>query len=198
MSNDENKGQDKPLFLKAQDPSTWEKPEETSWGDHFLQPNRALSPRHKRLALLLYEGKRTSEIARELEYTQARVSVLKSNSKILAEVERLRELAFDKTVDERMQDLGPMAMDALEELLNDPSVPASKKESVARWVVEMKMGKANQKLDVSGEVNLGLFMDKLDKLPRARNVTPAQLEGGESPEEPVIIDAHAEWLDKNL
>lgn len=206
MSEEEkDKDNDKPLFLQAQDPATWDKPEEVSWGDHFLAPHRPLNQRQKRLAEMLFEGKRTQDIAKELNYTQPRVSVLKTNSKIMAEVERLRDKAFERTIDERMKDLGPMAMDALEELLMDPNVPITKKEGVAKWVVEMRAGKASQKIDVSGEITIGHFMDKLDTLP-TKNVTPQMLPESENSNGEAIDtesqepekDFAASWLDENL
>jgi hypothetical protein len=207
--NEEDK--DKPLFLNndehfsAKNPDTWEKPEDMTYGDWFLQPHRPLSPRHKRIAELLVEGKRTGEIATELGYTQARISVLKTNSKIIAYMDRLRDRLFEKSVEERMSDLGPSALDNIEELLNNPDVPIEKKESISRWVVEMKTGKASQKVDVSGEISIGIFMDKLEQMSgKALGVTaPRQVEGTvENSEEHselsvAPVDIYDEWLDKN-
>lgn len=197
MSDEENdkKLQDtRPLFLRAQDSDTWEKPTDVSWGDHFLKPDKPLSARHKTLARMIAMGMGTNEIAEKLNYTAARVSVLRSNSRIKQEVEKYLDRVHEQEISERMKELAPDALNTMEEILlsmNDPL----KKENAARWILEKVTGKASQQIDVKGEISLGLFLDKLDKLQtkqlqsskeETRDVTPEQEK-----------DNFEQWLEEN-
>lgn len=194
----------KPLFLRAQDSSTWEKPEETSWGDHFLNPDKPLCARHKALAKMVAMGCTTTEIADKLDYTMARVSVLKSNTKIKMEIERCQDRMHEEDLEERIKHLAPDALDTMEEILLSVQDPL-KREAAAKWILEKVTGKATQQVDVKGEINLGVFLQQLDKmgakqsmLPN-RDVTPKQIETSEILEvESKPVDLVEDWLDKHL
>lgn len=207
MDEDEKQDNPRPLFLSAQDPDTWQKPDDISWGDYSLKPGKALSARHKELARLLFLGKTQVEITAALGYTQPWISRLSQNYMIKEEVERLREKAFQATVSERLKDLGPEAMDAIEEGIRSPDMKLKDRTELAKWVVEKLDGKAAQKVDINADVNIGVFMDKLEQLRDAGqvlDVTPKPAlppsetsDANEAPEE-TEVDPLAEWLKKNL
>jgi len=154
----------KPLFLSAQDPSTWKKPEGVTWGDHFLEPGKPLRARHRLLAKMLAQGCTSNEIAVKLGYTPGRVSVLCGNTKILNEVERLQDYMFETDLDERMKQLAPEAANVIEEILSSTTLPPEKKENAARWLLEKVSGKPAQQIDLKGNISVGVFLDKLEQI----------------------------------
>lgn len=166
-----------------------DEPEESdlSWGDRVgPDPDRPLTPRHRKLAELFAQGKSNREICEELGYSESRVSILKSNSRIAALADEIRERVFEETVGARLKKMTEPALNEIEKCLNDRSnrYPERLKTEVARWLVEKIDGKAAQKIDI-GENMLGVMMDRLDALKSAgrdldapRDVTPIlQIEG---------------------
>lgn len=199
---------DKPLFLRAQDPSTWEKPEDVSWGDHFLRPDKPLKARHKLIAKMAASGATTTEIATKLNYTVSRISILLSNTRIKAEIEKLQDKMFEADLDTRMKELAPEALDVIEEIISSDTMTAAKKENAARWLLEKVSGKAAQQIDLKGDISVGVFLDKLDQLKatgQVIDVTPKpQLPVSEQSEklaeatESPAADPLLEWVNQNL
>ena len=194
-----------PLFLdpeRAEAEGAVPKSEDESWGDYLFSPFKPLSPRHKRAAEMFVEGKTNTEVANYLNYSANHVCIMKSQSKFIAFMEELRDRLFDYTVAERLDTFGPAACDNIEELLKDPKTNAKQRESISRWVIEMKTGKASQKIDVTGEINVGMFMDKLDRMknvyPTSETSKPKVIEGEAQPSETTQVphDPYADWLDK--
>jgi hypothetical protein len=90
--------------------------------------------------------------------TEGTISLLANDAKIMAEVERLRDLAFERTVGERLKDIGPESMDVIEDaVLGKLDVKTEKRVELAQWVVEKLDGKATQKVDVASST-LDKFM----------------------------------------
>lgn len=190
-----------PLFLQADKPETWAKPLGTSWGDHMLKPGKPLSPRHKQLARMIAEGKTTNEIAEKLDLTAGRVSVLRSNTEIMKEAERVAEKLFDITVQERLKHLGPHAADLLEEIfISDSSaITMSHKIDAAKWIVEKLTGKARQEIDVQHST-LQNFIDLMKQMKDSGetiDVTPKPVELLEAtaPNE-TPVNLFAKWVDE--
>jgi len=197
-----------PKHLDTKDPETWEKPEDTTWGDYMLRPDRPLADRHRELARLMAHGKTNQEICTALGYTPGRVSVLKSNTKIKEAAEKYRDQLF--TVDTQTR-LKEMESDALNVMGVD--MPVEKKESAAKWVLEKTTGKAAQQIDINHEGSLGIFIEELDKIkgqgglrpaltttPNVIDVTGVATDTDTTPKEPegLTSDPFDEWLDKNI
>lgn len=197
-------------FLKASDPETWAKPDDVTWGDHFLRPDKPLNQRQRELARLAAHGKTNNEICKLLDYTQGRVSVLLSNTKVKNEIEKYKDKLFGVDAQTRLKELSGDALNVMEGILIDGQIDIEKKESAAKWVLEKTTGKAAQQIEVKGEVNIGVFLDKLDQLkstnkslpaPEPIDVTPLENEDGVNQEpkektpEPAVFD---DWLDKNF
>ncbi len=191
--------------LKAPDPETWRKPDEMTWGDKFLIPNKPVSYRHKELARMTAHGKTNKEICEVLNYTPARVSVLLSNTRIKDEIEMYRDKLFGADIETRLKDLSSDALRVMEGILIDRNLDDLDKESAAKWILEKVSGKPAQQVDVKQDISIGLFLDKLDqmKVVSAQPETPA-LEGVvETTARPTILaepekDTFASWLDENL
>jgi hypothetical protein len=163
-------------------------------GPRFAKP---LSPRHRELCRLLALGHTNNEICKILGYVTSRLSILKNSARIRQEVLKLQDKLFDKSIDERIKDLGRDAVDVMEEILIDPQIDILKKESAARWIIEKNVGKPTQQLDVNANVSIGVFMDKLEAM---QEVGPGikALEAGEEEVVEVVATPHDDWLDKNL
>jgi len=207
LSEDEPKS-----HLKAQDPSTWEKPEDTTWGDHFLAPNRPLNKRQRELARLMAHGKTNQEIAKTLGYSLGRVSVLCSNTKIKEEIEKYRDKLFEVDSMTRLKEIASDAVNVMGDILLDKNVEAIKKEGAAKWVLEKTTGKAAQQIDVTVEGNIGVLLDKLDNLKVAGKALPAPvidvtpLESGEEVDSVNLVEEEKvpdgpnfdDWLANNF
>lgn len=144
------------------------KPDEMTWGDYMLKPGRPLTPRHRRLAQLIAAGERTQDIAAALGLTEARVSVLRSNTQIKREAAKYQERIFEEDLQKRLKGMGHDALDVIAATLTDElsQIPNREKLDAAKWTLEKITGKATQVHDV-GDNLLGLLHDKLDSLESA-------------------------------
>lgn len=202
--------EDNGTHLKANDPSTWKKGEDETWGDRFLHPLRPLNQRQRELCRLAAHGKTNNEIAAALSYTASRVSILLTNRKIKDEIESYRDRLFATDTQTRLKEMSTEALDAMADILSSQSIPAEDKESAAKWVLEKTTGKPAQQVNVTAEVNIGHLLDKLDNMPQApKLVRPAAIDiiphDTENTEETDVEatkapagPAFADWLDKNL
>lgn len=189
--------------IDANDPSTWKKGEDETWGDKFLRPDRPLTQRHRELARLAALGKSNKEICEKLNYTPSRVSILLTNSKIKDEIERYKDKLFTIDTQTRLKELAPDALNVMEEILTSPSVELKDKENSAKWLLEKVSGKAAQQVDIKGEVSIGVFLDKLDQMKARESLpqsTPINIipKSSEVVKEESVGDNFEEWLDKNL
>ena len=188
-----------------------DKPEDMAWGDYMLTPDRPLLQRHRELARMAAHGKTNKEIATALNYTDSRVSVLLSSTKIREAVNVYRDKLFTMDAETRMKDLLPDAFNAMEQVLTSTSISDADKEGAARWVIEKVTGKPAQQVDIKTEISIGNLYDKLDRMDiRTVSAAPTALDSasGEAidisvkkPEEvveTVILDDFSSWLDKNL
>jgi hypothetical protein len=131
--------------------------------DYDTLANGILSPRHRRLAQLAASGSSNSAIAKELDYSDSRISILLRNPFIVREIRRLQDRLFEETIQQRLKNLVDPALSNIEEILKDRTnrVKVSEKFEASRWVVEKLDGKAVQKTDI-GENLLGVLLDRLD------------------------------------
>ena len=169
--------------------------------------NGVLSPRHRKLAEMFASGSSNAEVAKSLDYSEGRVSVLKNNTLIAQEIERIRERIYEDTIASRLKGMSDSALSHLETVLTDKTnrVKTIEKTDVAKWIIEKIDGKAAQKLDIGGNM-LGTLLDKLDGLKSSGrtvddiiDITPQQLPAGESEAKEVapapIPDALKDWID---
>lgn len=164
-----------------------EQDEYVSWGDRVLSSDKPLTPRHRKLAELLAQGKTNNEISQTLGYTPARVSTLKTNTRIRELAEKIRERAFEDGIGARLKRLSEPALNEIERCLLDDTnrYKEQLRVEVAKWVLEKIDGKAMQKIDVSGSMLVGI-MDKLDAM---KTVGHHMAEG--------IIDVSSEEIEQN-
>lgn len=208
----DTKKPDQPLFLQSEPDAgrdcqaknmqnELEKPEEMSWGDYMLKDKGKLSPRHRELARLVASGMGTNDIAKKLNYTVGRVSVLKSNTRITQEIERIQDRILEEDIDKRLKSMNTDAANVMEDILLSADIKLQQKESAARWLLEKTTGKAAQAIDLKGEISVGIFLDQVENLqttgqiidvtPQAK--TPDQIEAGPDKE-----DALADWVNSNI
>jgi len=209
MSEDNQHNSDtKPTHLKAEDPSSWKKPEDETWGDWTLAPGRPLCDRHRELARMMAHGKTNTEIMEKLGYSASRVSVLRTAKKIKDAAEVYRDKLFGVDAQTRLKELSGDALNVMDSILSSKSIPDEDKENAARWVLEKTTGKPAQQIDVTVEASVGVFLDQLDKMktiPALPASTPIDIiPKGESisvdaPEkEPIkVVGGFSNWLDNN-
>lgn len=151
-----------------------------TWGDRMLVEGRPLSPRHRKLAEYVAQGKTTNEVAELLGYTASRVSVLKSNSRISELIFETQERIYQETVGSRLKKLAEPALNEIEKCLTDQTnrYKQNVKQDTAKWIIEKIDGKAAQKHEVSGGILVGV-LDRLDAIQAAgqgRMLQPGMIE----------------------
>lgn len=171
-------------------------------------PDHPLSPRHRKLAEYLAQGRTNVEISQLLGYSQSRVSILKHSGPIKEEVRRIMDSTLEADVKSRIRSLANPALDVLEETIRDKTNRYSPKEKidVAKYLADHAAGKSVQKHEVVGGMIVRV-MDQLDSLkasgkgleaiPAARDVTPKpeMPERELTPEEKEEAEAIARWKD---
>lgn len=171
-----------------------------SYFDRVLAREGELSPRHKRLAAMLAQGKSEKQIVLELGFSQGRVNALKNHPRIKEEIERITERVYQDTVSVWLKDMIEPAQAEIARCLTDRSnrYKESTKIQVAQWLIEMNHGKAKQTID-AGENVLSAMYDRLDAMTKAGatadpktgviDVTPTRLQSSPSLKpEPEIIE----------
>lgn len=142
-------------------------PENESWGDTLidLTPGEPLKPRYRKLVELAAQGKRPGEIAKELEYTPGRVSVILSNSIIKAEISKVQDKIYEDTIGKRLKDLAEPALALVDKCLHDTTnrYKEQLKIDTAKWLIEKIDGKAIQKHSLEGGALLNV-LDRLDAM----------------------------------
>ena len=161
-----------------------------------------LSPRHRKLAHLAAAGWSNTKIAKELGYTDPRVSILLKNQYIQKEVYRLQDKLFEETVKDRLKSMNEKALNHVDYVLTDNThrVKVTEKNDIAKWLLEKTDGKAAQVHDV-GENMLSVLMDRLDARKTERIIDSEEgetleIEGKvvESEPEPEEKDEMTEWV----
>lgn len=192
--------------FSAPDPDTWKLPDGLTWGDHIYKPGKPLSARHRRIAQMVWEGKTNKEISEKMNIDSQVISKLKGYKEFKEEIERLNNLAYEATIQERLKTMGPLAMDTMEEILksDDNNVKPQLKAQIAQWVAEKLDGKAVQSIDHQSST-LTDFMEALKGL-QAQSALPEPRsgEGGKLLGSPIIDVTPDEggkfvhWIDSNL
>jgi transcriptional regulator len=151
-----------------------------SWGDRMIKtvgPNEVLTPRYRRIAELYAGGMRPGDIAKLLDYTKARISVILSCTRMQQEIAEIQGIEFTEPIKTRIKKFGAMAMDNIEQTLRGGGgVSPSVKNETSKWVFEQIEGKPQQKVDI-GENLLGILVDKFDAADKAGkfiDVTPKE------------------------
>lgn len=210
---DEDTAPPKPLFLQDPGPETptpAHSPAVISWDDRVLEGGGLLTATYKKVARMLHEGHPDDQIIGATGISAEKLESLRGHPGITAEIARLADREHSVDVAQRLKDMGDDAANILEELLRDPSIPPLKKVEHARWLIEKLDGKAAQKIDVHGGVNIGVFMDRLDQIASKPNpqqvidvgssqALPSSEEtSGAEPEPEATPDPLSSWLDSNL
>jgi len=179
-----------------------EKPEEMKWCDYLIDSTKPLNSRQRLVAELIAAGWTNKAIAEKINYNLVYVSQLRCSQKIKRAVDLIFARRFEAPIDERLKGLGTGAMDIIEEHLICPTTPAKEKVGDARWVVEKLSGKPAQQVNISGEVNLNMYLDKLDQMREAGQIidTSARkiLEAASTEDDDAPVDELADWVDGNL
>lgn len=200
-----NEGE-RPLFLSAQNPESWKKPEGMTWGQYSLAPDKPLNARQYEVARLAFLGKTNTEIAEAVGYTEPWVCRLLQAPRVTEEIERFRDKAFERTVGERLKGMGPQAASVIEGILRDEMEKPALRADLAKWTLEKLTGKARQEVDV-GSSTLGAFFKLLEEKTREAgsplaepaagptiDVTPQSVPAPAEPEAPGTD--FASWVDE--
>lgn len=203
----------KPLFMSARPASEdgGAAREIVLTGDWFVNPDpvKPLTSRQKEVARMLHRGKSIEEISERIGFSLETVEKIATEPKLLAEVSRLAEQAFEPSVGDRVKEIAPKALDVIEEALADSGMKMKDRAVLAQWVVEKIDGKAAQKHDVASST-LEKFFEVLSEMRASGeilDVTPVRPGAEKQPdfEAPQISASaaptkseYATWLDSNF
>ena len=156
---------------KKYDPATVEemklmgldKPEDCSWGDWIGPKN--INHRHKFLIGLAVMGLSNKAIAEEMGMTEARISVILSNSEVQREIEEKRKLYWDDKAEERFKKILPEAITVAHDILKDRQEGSNLRADIAFKFMDRALGKPKQQMEIK-DSSLSDFIDALEKLPR--------------------------------
>lgn len=172
-----------------------------SYGDWIENPiTGALSARHREVARLIAKGWRNKDVCLRLGYTPGRISILMRNPKIREEILRFQDRIFDKELSGRMAEIGPDAMDVIEQAIRSETLlKPSERVETAKWAMEKLTGKAVQKHELESGT-LGRLIDKLDSMKDMKEVLEAGVKDKEevTDAEFTILDPIEAWAKDNL
>jgi len=157
--------------MRANDPSTWKKPDEVSWGDYSFHPGRPLTARQREVCRMHVAGFKQTEIAEKLNYTQPHISRILTCTKGKAEVERIFDKAFELSVADRVKILSTPALDVFEDILTseDPEIKPQLKLDAAKWIAEKISGKAKQEVEFQGSIAVSI-LDRVKELQQSGQI----------------------------
>jgi len=172
-----------------------------SYGDWIENPEGgALSARHREVARLIAKGWRNKDVCLRLGYTPGRISILMRNPKIREEILRFQDRIFDKELSGRMAEIGPDAMDVIEQAIRSETIlKPSERVETAKWAMEKLTGKAVQKHELESGT-LGRLIDKLDSMKDMKEVLEAGVKDKDevTDAEFIELDPIEAWAKDNL
>lgn len=151
------------------------------------------------LCYLLASGLSQREAARELNYTESRISIICSKPTVQNKIERIKKTHWDAQIGTRIGQLAPRALDVFEDTLKDKSAKLSDRIHAAQWLLEKHSGKPKQ--DIGVDAGAG-FLQLLQALEAAK--TQARDSGGPSTTGHQTIDVTperdplADWVSANV
>jgi len=179
------------------------KEEGESWGDHMLTDKAELSFKHETLAHMAASGMTNKKIAQDLGMTEARISVILTNTLVGQRVKEIQARYWGGNIEKRFKQSIPAAMDVMDDAIKNQSgtFKSADQLKASMWLLEKVTGKAKQEVDhTSGSLkDLLQKMDDMTDRGEVIDVSP-QLEGKTEEE----TEAQREdqkfdnWIDQNL
>lgn len=130
-----------------------------------------LKPRHEAIAWMLASGAIASDIARELNMTTGRLSILVNNKLIKARVREIRDKHWGERMDKRFANIAPKAVDVAEAIITGSGeftgAKISERWDAAKWMLEKTTGKPKQELEVDGGAGIKQLLTALGTLAQA-------------------------------
>jgi len=183
------------------------KPDDITWGDWMLTEGKELSFRHETLAHMAASGMSNQNIAKDLGFTDGRVSVLLTNTRIRARIKEIQSKYWGDNITQRFKSAVPKAMDVIEETITDPLGKHKQqlKTDAAKWLLEKVTGKAKQEIDIKGNTIVELFA-RLDDSAAKKTVINVKPDGNSEDEHPneeqakltAPKDKLNQWVDQNV
>lgn len=117
-----------------------------------------LSHRHMYIADLAARGARACDIASHTNMSESRISLILNSPLMQAQIKLVRETQLKAlTINEGIDQLSPLAMQTYAEILNDPRIKPSLKKAVAQDVLDRKIGKPQQRLEIGNNLVSDMF-----------------------------------------
>ncbi len=149
-----------------------DKPEFVSWAE--WQGPRRLSHRHQLVAHLAALGYSQRDIARNTGFSESRISLLMQGEMMQSQIKLVREVEMNGLgVIQKLDQLSSQAIRVYEQILMDPGQRAALRAKVATDVLDRKLGKPNQRIDVGGSL-IKDFITLLKQQDEDRKTMPGQ------------------------
>jgi len=143
---------------------------------------KKLSDKHKFIAILIAQGYSQRSIAREMNYTESRISLIVNSPIFQEEVQKHRELMFDElTLDSNFKRIAPVAARVAEDIMLDGGARQSLKADIAFKFLDRALGKPKQQIEHTGSV----LREMLEILQKEENKKTIDV----TPEEKDMVEA---------
>lgn len=179
-----------------------------------MEKDASLSNKQSLVAYLAAQGRTNSEIADALSMASSTVNTILQDERTQFEVKQLRHrLIGGRDVKQRFQSMLPKAVDAHEEILDNPNNKPALRFAAVQEVYDRALGKPKQTIEHEGSILRALY-EKLDSKEGPSpiiDVTPSARPAATSLENPngkskpdmsqnpnFQSDPIDDWIDKNL
>jgi len=148
---------------------------------------------------MVAHGTSQRQIARELGYTEGRISIILSKPEVQTKIEQIRRDAGLSRLEKRFEQTAPLAMDYLTEVVRGAAdAKSGERLDASKWLLEKVTGKPKQATEHDLGAGVLQLLKALDERKEAAKAgVPAAL-----PETidvtPAAPDPLAEWVTANI
>lgn len=152
--------------LQALRKAGYPKPEGVSW-PLWMGPKK-LGHRHELICMYAASGKSNTEIARDMGYTDHRMSIILNTPRVKMSIQNLRNKLYGEDVHSRFQRMLPKAVDVVEKILDNPQERPGIRLKAANELMNRAIGKPKETV----EIKTNSIRDVFEYLDRMRNGNP--------------------------
>jgi hypothetical protein len=127
---------------------------------------------HKLVALLIYSGASTLDIAQELGSTAQNIELFESNRLIRQQIE-IYKTRFQLTdTNSKLKEMLDPGLKLLKDvIMGSTQIDEAKRVDTIKWLIEKLTGKPAQQIDVNQNVNFGNILDEMKKMRESRSLS---------------------------
>jgi hypothetical protein len=148
------------------------------------------------IAWMVAHGASQNSIAKELDYSVSRVSVILNKPQVQEKIERIRaEFLGTESLGKKFSAVAPKAADFLSSvIMGKEDAKLSERMDASKWMLEKVTGKPKQEVALDGGTTILQLLQALDAAKTAGEAVIASREVSESDIEVVAKDPLRDWV----